>query len=38
MKSIIMVLLLFFIGAFCVGCSETGTKVNTNNTTGVKVE
>lgn len=37
MKSIIMVL-LFFIGAFCVGCSETGTKVNTNNTTGVKVE
>lgn len=37
MKSIIMVLLLF-IGAFCVGCSETGTKVNTNNTTGVKVE
>lgn len=37
MKSIIMVL-LFFIGAFCVGCSETGTKVNTDNTTGVKVE
>ena len=37
MKSTIMVL-LFFIGAFCVGCSETGTKVNTNNTTGVKVE
>lgn len=37
MKSIIMVL-LFFIGVFCVGCSETGTKVNTNNTTGVKVE
>ena len=26
------------IGAFCVGCSETGTKVNTDNTTGVKVE
>lgn len=37
MKSIIMVL-LFFIGAFCVGCSETGTKANTDNTTGVKVE
>lgn len=37
MKSIIMVL-LFFIGAFCVGCSETGTKINTDNTTGVKVE
>lgn len=37
MKSIIMVL-LFFIGAFCVGCSEIGTKVNTDNTTGVKVE
>lgn len=37
MKSIIMVL-LFFIGAFCVGCGETGTKVNTDNTTGVKVE
>ena len=37
MKSIIMVL-LFIIGAFCVGCSETGTKVNTDNTTGVKVE
>lgn len=37
MKSIIMVLLLF-IGILCVGCGETGTKVNTDNTTGVKVE
>lgn len=37
MKSIIMVLLLF-IGILCVGCGETGTKINTDNTTGVKVE